>query len=316
MEAKIEQFIKTHSLIQAGSKVLVGLSGGPDSVCLLSLLYNLKDKLNAQLVAAHLDHEARATSKDDLTLCKDLCKELKIKLVTEKISNLKLSKAKGSKEAFWRNVRRTFFEQTAKAENADLIALGHHQQDQQENFLIRLTRGTTLSGLTGIKPKSGMYIRPLLETSKEEILNYLKNNNITYATDESNQSEDYLRNRIRKVLPQLEACDSRFNNNFTRTLESLNAAEQFILRQAKTALENLLTIEGLNTTKLFEIDNYLQPKVVLLWLINSDVKFQLTESFLQEILRFLKHPNGGTHTTNTSWAIQKKQQQAKIIKLK
>lgn len=316
MKDKIEKFIKTHSLILRKSKVLIGLSGGADSVCLLSLLNQFKDTLGIELIAAHLDHEARSNSKDDLALCKELCQNLNIKLVDEKISNLNLGPVKGSKEAFWRTARRKFFEQAAKSEDANLIALGHHLQDQQENFLIRLIRGTTLSGLTGIKPKDGIYIRPLLETTKDEILKYLKTNKLSFATDQSNLSEEFLRNRVRKIIPQLAECDKRFNSNFIRTLEHLNAADQFITKQADIRLQDLLTNRALDLVGFFEIDEYLQPKVILLWLINSGVKFQLTEKFLLEIARFLKSPTGGTHILGSNWAIQKKQRKAIIIELK
>lgn len=314
MENKVLDFIQKNNLVPPESTILVGLSGGPDSVCLLNLLNKLSSKLNIKVIAAHLNHEARQSAIKDEEFCKQLCLSLNINLVSEKISNLPIKPNKESKEEFWRNSRRYFFEFVAKEQGANLIALGHHLQDQQENFLIRLIRGTTLSGLTGIKAKEGIYIRPLLEVIKEEVLEYLKKHNLNYAVDESNISDDYLRNRVRKIIPALEECDNRFNANFLRTLNHLNSAENFILRQTTQKLNELTTPEGLDTKKLFEEDEYLQNKIVLQWLIDSGVKFQLTESFLQEILRFLKQPEGKTHQVDIHWGIRKKSRIAKIEK--
>lgn len=319
MEAKILDFIKIHNLIPFGSKIVVGLSGGPDSVCLLHILWKYREELGIDIVAAHLDHQARATSINDLTFCKNLCNKLNIKFVDRKISDLddrvKEFKSNGSKEEYWRNARRTFFQKVAVEENANLISLGHHLQDQQETFLIRLIRGTTLSGLIGIKPKDGNYIRPLLETSKKEILEYLEINNLNFVIDESNEQETFLRNRIRKIIPQLSNCDKRFDNNFLRTLNHLNNAEQFIAKQTKAALEKITDDQDqLDTILLTQLDVFLQPKVILHWLINSNVQFELTEKFLAEIIRFLQQPEGKTHKFGTNFSIQKKKRKAVIIK--
>ena len=315
MEANILNFIKTHNLIPFGSKIVVGLSGGPDSVCLLHILWKYKEELGIDIVAAHLDHQARETSIRDLTFCKDLCNTFNIKFLNRKISSLDLNKSNGSKEEYWRNARRTFFQKVAFEENANLIALGHHLQDQQETFLIRLIRGTTLSGLIGIKPQNANYIRPLLETSKVDILKYLEINNLEFVIDESNEQETFLRNKIRKIIPQLSNCDKRFDNNFIRTLNHLNNTEQFIAKQTEASLEKIIDTEGqLNTILFAQLDAFLQPKVILHWLINSNVQFELTEKFLAEIIRFLQQTEGKTHKFGTNFSIQKKKMKAIIIK--
>ena len=164
MFLSIDHFIERHSLIPKNSKVIVGLSGGPDSVFLLHLLAHKKNHgLVQDVVVAHLDHEWRPNSDEDVQFCHELAKKYDIRLVAAKMSDLSISlKFNGSKEEVARHARRFFFEQLRKKENADTIALAHHAQDQQETFFIRLIRGASLAGLTAIKPQHGYYIRPLL----------------------------------------------------------------------------------------------------------------------------------------------------------
>ncbi|OGB83006.1 tRNA lysidine(34) synthetase TilS [candidate division TM6 bacterium RIFCSPHIGHO2_12_FULL_32_22] len=307
----IKEYIKSNNLVQPNSTILVGLSGGPDSVCLLHILFSLKDELNLNLVAAHLDHEWRTESSKDAEFCKKLCDKLDIKLIVEQASNLdKEFKDVGSKEDLGRKMRRYFFEESAKKVCANFIALGQHLQDQEENFFIRLIRGTSLSGLTGIKAKDGIYIRPLIDIKKEEILNYLKKHNLEFVTDVSNIDEAYLRNRIRKkVIPALNECDSRFDENFLRTLHKLQEADTFIEKIVENYIE-----ENLDIKKLLSLDNYLQKRILLRWLINSKVQFNISESFLDEILKFLKSEHGGKHQLHEEWFIEKKQNFANIKK--
>ena len=236
MKNKIKEFIKKHNLIPQDSKIVLGLSGGPDSVFLLHLLSELKkDGLVKEIVAAHLDHEWRPESAKDEQFCSKMAKEHDVPCVSNKIPDLGLDlKFSGSKEDLGRRARRYFFKQVKKEYNADLIALAHHAQDQQETFFIRLIRGTSLSGLTAIKPKHGDYIRPLLEINKQDLVNYLDEHNIPYLTDPSNISQEFLRNRIRKhVIPALKNCDARFDQNFQTTIHRLQKTEQFF-RKAYT----------------------------------------------------------------------------------
>ncbi len=151
-------------------------------------------------------------------------------------------KHNGSQEEYGRRLRRHFFEQILREYNADSVALAHHAQDQEETFFIRLIRGSSLTGLTSIKPKNGPYIRPLLETPKAEILAWLHTNNIPYALDKTNESPDYLRNRIRlNVLPALRICDERFEANFLTTLNRLKTTEDFLERLTQKAFEKITT---------------------------------------------------------------------------
>jgi len=171
---KIWNFVQKHNLLPPGSRVVLGLSGGPDSVFLLHFLANLWRKGIIELVAAHLDHQWRPESAQYELFCQKVAHELGIKCISAQVSELTFPfKIEGSKEELGRTMRRYFLEKVCAEEQANCIALAHHLQDQEETFFIRLLRGTTLTGLSGMWPKHGLYIRPLLETNKDDIISYM-----------------------------------------------------------------------------------------------------------------------------------------------
>ncbi len=239
---KIYTYIQEKNLIPDTSTLILGLSGGPDSVFLLHVLAALRQEKNFTIIAAHLNHEWRAESLYDEQVSQELCQQLGITFISKKMSELHLNiKFNGSKEEIGRKARRTFFESMAKEYHAHAIALAHHADDQQETFFIRLMRGASLAGLAGMKAKDGLYIRPLLNIKKVEILEYLHEHNIAYAIDTSNESADYLRNRIRRsVIPALRAADERFDMNFETTHEQLQQAEDFLQELAKEAFKQII----------------------------------------------------------------------------
>lgn len=318
--SKIESYITQHKLINNNSKIVVGLSGGPDSVFLLNFLNNLAKQKQLTLLAAHLNHEWRADSTDDVKFCQDLCSSIGVPLISQKISNLVISlKFNGSKEEYARKCRRYFFEQLKKEHNADSIALAHHAQDQQETFFIRLIRGSALAGLTAMQPKQDGYIRPLLTINKKEILSYLKQNNISYLTDPTNSSDDFLRNRIRNhVLPALQKCDVRFDKSFSNTLYRLQETEKLLNTVTKKTFKQVAesTENGfiLDIKKLFELEEPLQKNVLMQWLIEHNVNFYPTDKFLQEIVRFLQQPSSKNHALHHEWQLIKKKNLCSIKK--
>ena len=316
----IHAFIAQNNLIPENSTIIVGLSGGPDSVFLLNLLHGLHKQKNIKIIAAHLDHGWRKNSAEDIIFCQNICDQLGITFVHTNASALPDSlKEKGSLEEIGRRMRRYYLQQVLTKYNADLIALGHHLQDQEETFFIRLIRGSTLSGLTCMKPRDGVYIRPLLETNKKDIVTYLDQHTITYLTDPSNESESFLRNRIRlNVLPALQKCDERFNANFLRTLHNLQETEIYLQNLTVKAFEALADQQNnvwhLDLKKLRMLDPFMQKRLVLHWLIAEQVPFVPTEKFLQEIIRFLHQPEGKKHQMHETWSISKKQHSAHIEK--
>lgn len=232
-----------HPDFDAGFKpsIIIGLSGGPDSVFLLLLLKQLQDQKLIDLQAAHLNHGWRENADADVNFCRDLCHKLGISLTIEHAKNLAIDiKPNGSKEEIGRKLRRHFFEQVRTQKKANFVMLAHHLQDQQETFFLRMLRGATLSGLCSMQPVAGIYLRPLLEVSKQEMLDYLHEQGIAYCIDETNQADDFLRNRIRKkVLPAMKACDERFDGNFMRLIEHLHADNALLERLTKDAFEQV-----------------------------------------------------------------------------
>jgi len=219
---KFKETIKKHNLIQKGDKILIGVSGGPDSLALLLLLFNLKSKLGLTLHIAHLDHQLRKNSSADALFVKKWAEKFSIPVTIKQIDP-KLLKKKGSLEELCRNARLEFFIQTAKKIKADKIALGHNLDDQAETVLMRLLRGTGLSGLSGIslkrKIRSITFIRPLLETSRYEIDKYLKRRGIEPRIDSTNKEDLFLRNKIRhNLIPLLK---SKYNQNIVSVLANL-----------------------------------------------------------------------------------------------
>lgn len=306
-------------LIPERSTIIVGLSGGPDSIYLLDHLSSLlkAGKINA-IIAAHLDHEWRADSSNDALFCKDLAQKYGVLFVNKKLSELNQSFT-GSKEEIGRKARRYFFEQLLSAYNADFIALGHHAQDQQETFFIRLIRGASLPGLTGMRIKSGRYIRPLLNHSKAEIVQYLDAHKIPYLLDPSNESPEFLRNRIRNtVLPALRSVDPRFDMHLLQTMKRLEQTEEYLQAHTRELFDTLSSIKNSQRTidlnKLLSLPLVMQHRLLMLWLTAEKVPFVATESFLNEIIRFLQMPESKTHTIHKEWAIKKQKRSASIIK--
>ena len=317
---RISDYCEKNNLLPFGSSVVVGLSGGPDSVFLLHYLKQVQKKQALTLIAAHLNHEWRTTADADEQFCAQLAHNLNIRFVTKKISQLpEQKKYNGSKEENARNYRRFFLESVAQEYGASTIALAHHANDQQETFFIRLLRGATLSGLAGMKPKNDRYIRPLLFLSKEEIVHYLDAHMITYCVDETNDSPLFLRNRIRHtIIPALKLCDSRFETQFSRTLWHFQETEQFLENLTAQTFAQIAHEENdswlLNTQKLKSYDPFLQRKVVVYWLIKEKVPFVLTEQFVDEIMRFFKKSKKKIHQIHVIWTIKHAQSLAQIEK--
>jgi tRNA(Ile)-lysidine synthetase, N-terminal domain len=316
----IHSFITKHALIPDGSRIILGLSGGPDSLFLLHLLSEMrKSEKISTLIAAHLDHEWRENSALDVTFCKQACDALNVPFVSAKLSEFAPSLSyKGSKEEFARRARRMFFEKLVTEHNATAIALGHHLHDQQETFFIRLIRGASLTGLCSIWPKNDHYIRPLLEITKPEIVAYLDRYRIPYLTDPTNISSEYLRNRIRNdVIPALQACDTRFDGNFLKTITRLQETELYLQDLTQKIFEAIIIDKNpytINITLFHEQPSTMQYRLLIVWLCAANVPFSPVQSFLDEIIHFLRQPESKTHTIHETWSLIKEKNKIYIKK--
>lgn len=316
---KIHIYITKHNLLNPNDHIVIGVSGGPDSIFLMHVLKHFKDTYNLSLTAAHLDHEWRPNSSLDTTFCAEAAQSLGIDFVAEKASQLPVQFKKiGSQEALGRAMRRYFLQSIKEQAHAQSIALAHHAQDQEETFFIRLIRGTTLSGLCGMKPREKDYIRPLLEINKDDIIAWLDTHNIPYLTDPSNESPSFLRNRIRaQVIPALQNADPRFNQNFLRTLDNLQKTDQFLESLTKKMFHAISeyqdTTHWIDISRLKNLPPIMHNRIIAYWIISENVPFVLTGKFIDEIKRFLFEGTAHLHTIHQRWSLEKKGNQARIV---
>ncbi|MBR4874572.1 MAG: tRNA lysidine(34) synthetase TilS [Clostridia bacterium] len=242
---KIRNTILQNNLISHGETVIVAVSGGADSVCLLSTLCELKDELGISIVAAHLNHLLRGdeATRDENFVC-SLCAQMQVPFYSKSVDVKKLAKEnKKTVEEAGRCARYEFFYELKDRLSADKIATAHNKNDNAETVCMRFIRGTGIDGLGGIPIKNNLcVIRPLLFCTREEIEAYLSESNISYVTDSSNLSDDYLRNRIRhNFLPDIM---ENYNENFVETLNENIAfykeAGSFLKKTTDSAYENIV----------------------------------------------------------------------------
>jgi tRNA(Ile)-lysidine synthase len=206
LEEKVLQTVKKFDMLSLNDRVLIGISGGPDSVTLLNILLSFKKRYNLSLFLAHLDHMLRGKESDeDVNFVKNLAQELGIPCEIKSCHLTKITRKEHlALEEAARKYRYKFFLETARKFKTNKIALGHNADDQVETVLMRFLRGSGLEGLMGIPPVRGKIIRPLIECSRAEIEEYCKENKIEYRVDSSNKEVVYFRNKIRlELLPLL-----------------------------------------------------------------------------------------------------------------
>ncbi len=228
--------INRYRMIERGDRVLVGVSGGPDSVFLLHILNGLKNTLGIKIYVAHLDHGVRpGQSRRDARFVKKLAKKLGLKAAFKELKPTNL-KSKLSPEEALREKRYDFFEKTARKFRSGTVATAHTLDDQAETVMMRLIKGASLKGAVGIHPvrrgKKQKFVRPLFELEKKDILAFLKKEKIAFRLDRTNADERFLRNRVRrKVLPYLAKINPRIKRALFNLAESLREDFQFIERE-------------------------------------------------------------------------------------
>lgn len=207
MVDKVKEYVSEWKMLEKKDRVIVGVSGGADSVCLLFMLMELRREIGFELVVVHVNHQLRGEAAErDEEYVRLLCERehLPCEICWEDVE-LIAGNRKQSLEEAGRNVRREAFEQAMKKYGGTKIALAHHKNDNAETLIMNLARGSGLKGLGGMRPVSGTFIRPLLCLERREIEAYLEEKKIAYCTDATNASDHYTRNRIRNhIIPSLE----------------------------------------------------------------------------------------------------------------
>lgn len=238
----VKKTIRAFNMLQKSDAVLIGVSGGPDSVALFHILHLLAPEMSLSLGVAHLNHCLRGKDSDnDEMFVQSLCKQFDLPYYSTREDVLAFKKQHGlSLEEAARRVRYEFYYTTAKENGFNKIALGHHQDDNAELILMHLFRGSGPLGISGIPPIRSLkedsihIIRPFIEQSKSQLINFLNKKDIEYVVDASNQDPSHLRNAIRhELLPLLKTT---YNPNITETLNRLSS----IIRSEETWLEDII----------------------------------------------------------------------------
>ncbi|NRD77485.1 tRNA lysidine(34) synthetase TilS [Bacillus sp. BRMEA1] len=276
LESKVEAFLKRHAFTMKNAGIVVGVSGGPDSLALLHYLLQKRRKENLALVAAHVDHMFRGQeSYEDAMFVKEFCKQEQVPFEMVRVNVPKVMEETGqSAELAGREVRYEFYQKIMEKYQFKFLALGHHGDDQIETILMRLTRGSTGMARTGIpftrSFQNGVIFRPFLGVTKVEIEDYCKRQHLSPRIDPSNAESIYSRNRFRKeVLPFLKRENPHVHEHFQRFSENLQEDEAFLeeltVREMNTVMtsreEGKITID---ITRLLKVPLPLQRRGIQL----------------------------------------------------
>ena len=262
MIQKIKNFIQEFHMIEKGDRVVIGVSGGADSMCLLFVLCELRKEIPMYLSVVHVEHGIRGeTSKADARYVREVCERLHVSFHEAAIDCRALAREWNmTVEEAGRTARYEAFER----ECPDKIAVAHHQNDVAETLLFHLCRGTGLKGLGGIPPVRGKIIRPLLCVTAEEIRAYLKKNHMEWREDETNGSEDYTRNRIRsRMIPEAQKVNEKAVSHMAEAALRMREIEAYMTEVAEAAYERYL-IETENDRKvILDIRLFTEEKPII-----------------------------------------------------
>ncbi|MCI8832891.1 MAG: tRNA lysidine(34) synthetase TilS [Clostridia bacterium] len=278
---KIVKTITKYNLIQNGDKIVIGLSGGPDSISLINVLNEIRnDKtfgLEFDLIAAHINHNIREEAKSDEDFVVRYCKEKNIDVYVLSIDlNKKAKQEKKGTEEAGRNARYEFFEKILIKTKANKIATAHTANDNAETVLMNIIRGSGTSGLKGIRPiRENKFIRPLIETTREEIENYCDEHKLNPRIDKTNFENEYTRNKTRNILIPL--IKEKFNPNIIITINRLsniiNEENEYLEKLTKQKYKEMIIEENIGKQiildlKLFNRQDLVIKKRLILHTIN------------------------------------------------
>lgn len=290
MNNKALDAIFTYNMISKGDSILVGFSGGADSVALLYFLYSNKQLLDISLSAVHLNHLLRGRDAlADEEFSRKFCQKLKIPFTSKQVDISGLADKEGLS-----------FEQVARRERyklfnsipADKIATAHTLSDSVETVLINLVRGTGINGLTGIPPVRDSIIRPLINSTRSEIEAYCKENSLDYVTDKTNFENDYTRNKIRNlVIPQLKEINPALEDSLLNLTNHLKNDADYLNGQAKATLKDIEKDNNYSITKVLQLHPAIRNRVIILILEKHEL--EVSTQRVDLILENLKNNSGG-----------------------
>lgn len=259
---EVQQFL-IKELRGANKTIVVGASHGPDSMAIIHLLSILKDKLNMKIICAHVDHNVRKESVDEANELENFCK--KNDIIFEKMTIDKITDTNFENEA--RIKRYAFFEEVINKYKASYLITAHHGDDLIETIMMRLVRGSSFKGYAGFSRVTdrGTYkmLRPLINVTKEDILEYNLKYNINFSIDPSNESDKYTRNRYRKyILPFLKREDPCVHDKFLKFSQLILENDAYIDMQMKKVIKDVYFQEVLHLDKLAKLDKVIQDRII------------------------------------------------------
>ena len=282
-----------NNLLKNDDTLVLGISGGPDSMCLLHVLISLKEKYNLKLVCAHINHGLRIESNEEKIFVENFCQNNGIIFEYLKIDNYKNNKF-SEEEA--RRKRYAFFEELIKKYNAKYLMTAHHGDDLIETVMMRMVRGSTLSGFIGIPKISSnekyKIVRPLLYLTKEDIYKYLFDKEIEYVIDKSNDSDKYTRNRYRKqLLPFLKQEEEKVHLKFLKYSEELEKYNNYINSLIKEKIKTIIIDDKIVIDKLLEEDKFIQEKIIEYKIkeIQKTEIFNITDKNFESIIKLINN---------------------------
>ncbi|MCM3006925.1 tRNA lysidine(34) synthetase TilS [Priestia koreensis] len=320
MIGKVQQFIKKHTLFSPNSTVIVGVSGGPDSLALLHFLNEESERRGLTLIAAHVDHMFRGKeSEDDLKFVEAFCRSIDIRCESIQIDvTAYQQKKKLTSQVAARECRYNFFADMMEKYNADTLALAHHGDDQVETILMKLTRGSTMNGYAGIQAKRpfhrGEIVRPLLSVTKQDLIKYCENVGLEPRLDPSNEKTTYTRNRFRHyILPHLKAENPEVHERFQAFSENLSEDQKYLEELTVAEMNTVMKKKG-DQGILIDIEEFqkkrkpLQRRGIQLILnyLYTEIPPTLSSANVGDLLALFKsdHPSGRLHLPGGLQAIR------------
>ena len=269
MKNKILETIKKYNMIENGEKIVLAVSGGPDSICMLDILNDIKNDetidINFEIVVAHVNHMIRKEAEEDEKYVKKYCEEKQIEFYSKSIDVQKMANNNkiGVEEA-GRKARYDFFDEILEKTDAEKIAIAHNKNDKVETVLMHILRGSGINGLKGIEPKRGKYIRPLIDCERKEIEEYCSKKNLQPRIDKTNFDNEYTRNKVRNVL--IPYIQKEFNPNFIKTIDRLSnlvtEEENYMDMQVEKVYKEILIVENEKEIQLDLKKFNIQEKVI------------------------------------------------------
>ncbi len=277
---KFEKYCNQHQLFHNGDKVIVGCSGGADSIALLTSIWLLKEKYDLSILVAHINYHLRGKeSNADKDYVVNYCFQRNISVL---VKDLNLNPDDPGMEAKARSLRMSYFDSLLELYNANSIALGHNKNDQTETVLFRMFRGAGFTGLRGILPKNQNKIHPLLEFTRKEIVQFLKSKKINWREDQSNYNTDFSRNKLRNIyIPNIKKdFNPKLDNQITRMTEIFTQTEEYFSRTIYFQFKKEFDYFKIKKVLKFDLDKIIKLKPILRFYLFKKCYNLLTNSSL------------------------------------